>query len=158
MGLCNYATEGTLQAASRAAATVGSGMLPKSGRMPSLSMSVLAGVRYLPIVTASADPSSSWKTPCMSPLPNVLQESHQQPSLPDRLSSSDASRGNWLPSTFIAHICRSQQPPYLSKTASVAGGLSPCTLLTARVRIDGLSSWPAAMRLDKHPWITAGME
>jgi len=73
-GRHTQAVAGTLQAARVAAAAPRSGIVPKSGRMPSRSMSVRAGVRYLPIVTTRAEPSSSWYTLCISPLPYVLQQ------------------------------------------------------------------------------------
>ena len=57
--LNNQAVALTLQAASLASATSRSGMLLKSGRNPSLSMSILAGVKYFPMVTTRAEPSSS---------------------------------------------------------------------------------------------------
>jgi len=63
---------GTKQALSLLAAASGDGCCLKSGAMPSLSMSVSAGVRYFPFVMTMPEPSESSYTLCISPLPNVL--------------------------------------------------------------------------------------
>ena len=63
---------GTMQALSLLAAASGDGCCLKSGAMPSLSMSVSAGVRYFPLVMTMPEPSESSYTLCISPLPNVL--------------------------------------------------------------------------------------
>ena len=61
-----------MQALSLLAAASGDGCCLKSGAMPSLSMSVSAGVRYFPLVMTMPEPSESSYTLCISPLPNVL--------------------------------------------------------------------------------------
>ena len=61
-----------MHALSLLAAASGDGGCLKSGAMPSLSMSVNAGVRYLPFVMTMPEPSDNSYTLCISPLPNVL--------------------------------------------------------------------------------------
>lgn len=69
----SYALEAVRRQAARcSAAAMEEGMWRKSGRRPSRSMSVRAGVRYLPTVSTSPDESLSSYTLCMSPFPYVL--------------------------------------------------------------------------------------
>ena len=51
-------------------------MCLKSGFRPSLSISVLRGVKYLPTVSTRPDESLSSYTLCMRPLPYVLHSKH----------------------------------------------------------------------------------
>jgi len=66
------ARPGARQAARRAAAAGAEGVCRKSGAMPSRSMSVRAGVRYLPTVSTRPEASPSSYTLWIRPLPYVL--------------------------------------------------------------------------------------
>ena len=65
---------GTMHAFSLLAAASGDGCCLKSGAMPSVSISVRAGVKYFPLVMTIPEPSDNSYTLCMRPLPNVLQQ------------------------------------------------------------------------------------
>jgi hypothetical protein len=68
----------------------------KSGNIPARSMSTPDGVRYLPTVTASPEPSVSSYTLCIRPLPNVGEPATTARQLsrraPARISDAEADR------------------------------------------------------------------